>query len=301
MSGTEALTPADAPTGDAGAPLSDVLTARHSGSRRAWSIVRKIVLGVALPVLFVVAWDVIVRLGVFPSALIPAPTRVGYAIWQWSPFSGVKGTFYAGHLFTDAGATFRRVLVGFAFAAVIGVVLGILIGVSAITDELLSPLARILSPVPPPTWIPVAIVIIGLGETTNDFLTFLGAVLPILSTTASATAGVNRDLLRAGRMLGYNRLHLLTSVVFPAALPGIVGGLRLGVGISWMMAVTSEMLAVHNGLGYTLWNAYNYLDYPGVFAAMIVTGVCGFASDAILRLATRQVLRWQTETGVRGK
>lgn len=262
---------------------------------------RRVVLGAAIPVAFVVFWELIVRSGIFPSALIPGPDKVALALWGWLPFSGESSMFYDGHFFTDVGATFSRVLVGFAIAAVIGVVLGILIGVSAVTDELFSPLVRILGPVPPTTWIPVAIVVIGLGEMTNYFLTFLGAVFPILASTAAATMAVNRDLLRAGRMLGNSRLRLLIAVVFPAALPGIVSGLRLGIGISWMMAVTSEMLAVHNGLGYTLWNAYNYLDYPGVFAAMIVIGVCGFASDGVLRLATRRVLTWQTDTGVREK
>jgi NitT/TauT family transport system permease protein len=112
-------------------------------------------------------------------------------------------------------------------------------------------------------------------------------------------SGVGRDLLRAGRMMGQNRLQLIWSVVFPAALPGIVGGLRIGLGLSWMMAVTSEMLAVHSGLGYTLWNAYNYLDYPAVFAAMIITGLCGLVTDIALRAATRPTLRWHTDTGVR--
>jgi ABC-type nitrate/sulfonate/bicarbonate transport system permease component len=112
-------------------------------------------------------------------------------------------------------------------------------------------------------------------------------------------SGVGRDLLRAGRMMGDGRAGLIGHVVLPSAFPGIVGGLRIGLGLSWMMAVTSEMLAVHNGLGYTLWNAYNYLDYPAVFAAMIVTGICGLLTDALLLAATRPATRWHAETGVR--
>lgn len=290
------------PAGPVDHTLSGVLVAPgRARSRTAVTTGRKIALGAVLPVAIIIGWDLVVRSGVFPSALIPGPGRVAQALWSWFPFSGASDMFYSGHLFTDVGATSLRVLIGFAVAAAIGVVLGILIGVSAVTDELFSPLVRILGPVPPTTWIPVAIVVIGLGEMTNDFLTFLGAVFPILASTSAATMSVNRDLLRAGRMLGDSRTRLLVSVVFPAALPGIVSGLRLGIGISWMMAVTSEMLAVHDGLGYTLWNAYNYLDYPGVFAAMIVIGVCGFASDGALRTATKRVLKWQTDTGVREK
>jgi NitT/TauT family transport system permease protein len=124
-------------------------------------------------------------------------------------------------------------------------------------------------------------------------------VFPIVASTAVAVSAVGRDLLRAGRMIGHSRAGVVWHVVLPAALPGIVGGLRIGLGLSWMMAVTSEMLAVHSGLGYTLWNAYNYLDYPAVFAAMIVTGLCGLATDALLLTVARPATRWHAETGVR--
>ena len=99
--------------------------------------------------------------------------------------------------------------------------------------------------------------------------------------------------------MGYKWNKITFAVVLPAAFPGVVGGLQLGLGLSWMMAVTSEMLAVHSGLGYTLWNAYNYMDYAGVFAAMIVIGLCGLATDLIFRTSMVPILRWHAQTGVR--
>lgn len=256
--------------------------------------------GAALPIGLLVAWQLLDQVGAFPKALIPTPWTVCQTLRTWMVGGGGGGNlFYAGHLLADVRATLGRVVVGFALASVIGVVIGTAIGVSRRTEEAVTPLIRMLSPVPPITWIPVAIVVLGIGERTNYFLTFLGAVFPVVAASAVAVGGVPRDLLRAGRMMGRERIGLIASVVFPAALPGIVGGLRLGLGLSWMMAVTSEMLAVHSGLGYTLWNAYNYLDYPAVFAAMIVTGFCGLVTDSLLRLVTRGTLRWHTETGVR--
>jgi NitT/TauT family transport system permease protein len=262
--------------------------------------VRRVLVGALVPILLVALWQALDSLHVFSAALIPPPTTVLHTLGDWLGVTKTgQGLFYQGKLIGDLHATVQRVVVGFALAAVVGVGLGTAIGVSRWMEELLTPLFRILGPIPAITWIPVAIVVLGLGERTNYFLTFLGAVFPIIAASATAVSGVGRDLLRAGRMLGRNRVGIVVSVVLPSAMPGIVGGLRIGLGLAWMMAVTSEMLAVHSGLGYTLWNAYNYLDYPAVFAAMIVTGLGGLITDSLLRAATNPMVRWHHDTGVR--
>lgn len=283
------------------APSQAALAARRrpTGLARARRRTGRILLGVIVPVLVLLGWQLVVSAKLFPSALIPAPLTVGETGEIWLGTRHMPVMFYSGHMFGDIGATLVRVLVGFAFASVTGVVLGTAVGVSRLLDGLLSPLLAILGPIPPITWIPVAIVIFGIGQDANFALTFIGAVFPVIAATAVAVSGVGRDLLRAGRMMGDSRAGLIWHVVLPSAFPGIVGGLRLGLGLSWMMAVTSEMLAVHSGLGYTLWNAYNYLDYPAVFAAMIVTGICGLLTDALLLAATAPATRWHAETGVR--
>jgi NitT/TauT family transport system permease protein len=269
------------------------------GMRKLRTRARRIALGLIVPVLVLAGWQIVVSANLFPSALIPGPLTVLDTAENWFGTRQNPQMFYTGHMFSDIGATLVRVLVGFALASAIGVVLGTAIGVSRLFDGLLSPLLRILGPIPPITWIPVAIVFFGVGQGANFALTFVGAVFPVIAATAVAVSGVGRDLLRAGRMMGDGRAGLIGHVVLPSAFPGIVGGLRIGLGLSWMMAVTSEMLAVHNGLGYTLWNAYDYLDYPAVFAAMIVTGICGLLTDALLLAATRPATRWHAETGVR--
>lgn len=284
--------------------LSLAAAAPVRGKRRsgpAWSVVvRRTAIGSVIPLGLLGLWQLLDDAGVFPKALVPPPTTVWATLGTWLTGGGQGGNlFYAGHLYADVSATLGRVFVGFLLAGVVGVALGTAIGVSRRTEEALTPLFRILGPVPPITWIPVAIVVLGIGQRTNYFLTFLGALFPVIAASSVAVAGVGRDLLRAGRMMGRSGPGLIATVVLPASLPGILGGLRIGLGLSWMMAVTSEMLAVHSGLGYTLWNAYNYLDYPAVFAAMIVTGLCGLVTDSLLRLVTRRTVRWHAETGVR--
>jgi NitT/TauT family transport system permease protein len=277
-------------------------TGRRNGPfwiRKVRSRSGRIILGAIVPVLLLVFWQLVVSARLFPSALIPGPLTVLNTAEIWLGTRHTPVMFYSGQMFSDIGATGVRVLVGFALASVTGCALGTAIGVSRLADGLLSPLFKILGPIPPITWIPIAIVIFGVSQDANFALTFVGAVFPVIAATATAVSGVNRDLLRAGRMMGNGRLGLILHVVLPSAFPGIVGGLRIGLGLSWMMAVTSEMLAVHNGLGYTLWNAYNYFDYPAVFAAMIVIGICGLLTDGLLLAASRPATRWHAETGVR--
>ena len=256
-------------------------------------------LGAIVPVVLIGAWQLVVVAKLLPTALVPSPAKVfdNFLVWLGTKHTPVM--FYSGHLFGDIGATLERVVVGFALATVAGVVIGTAIGVSRLADHLLTPTLRVLGPIPPVTWIPVVIVVFGIGQNANFALTFIGAVFPIVASTATAVSGVSRELLRAGRMMGQGQLGLIRHVVLPFALPSVVGGLRIGLGLSWMMAVTSEMLAVHSGLGYTLWNAYNYFDYPAVFAAMLVTGLCGLLSDVLLQMATRKATQWHAETGVR--
>lgn len=297
---TDARTVAATPTPEAtvsgvGGAAEPALRSR----RRRESRSSRLALGLLIPVLFLACWQLSVSTGLAPKAVIPGPMRVLRAVSMWLGTTSSPQMFYSGKLLGDLGATVLRVVVGFIFATVVGVGLGTAIGVWRIADDLLTPSLRILGPIPPVTWVPVVIVVLGVGQPANLALAFLGAVFPIVSSTVTSVSGVNRELLRAGRMIGHGQLGLVLRVIVPASLPGIVGGLRIGLGLSWMMAVTSEMLAVKSGLGYTLWNSYNYFDYPGVFGAMLVIGVCGFASDLLLQLAMRRPTRWHAETGVR--
>lgn len=267
--------------------------------RRSKPLWARIVLGLLVPAVIIGAWWFVTATGMLPSAVMPSPADTWNALLMWIGVRSTPQLFYTGMLFNDLTATLGRVAFGYLLATVVGVILGIAIGVWRTADEVFTPTIRVLGPIPPVTWLPVVIVILGVGPSANLALIFIGAVFPIVASTVTAVSGVNRELLRAGRMMGQGQFGLIHHVIFPASLPGIVGGMRIGLGLSWMMAVTSEMLAVHSGLGYTLWNAYNYFNYPGVFAAMIVTGICGLATDSALQLLMRRPTRWHSETGVR--
>lgn len=258
-------------------------------------------LGVIIPSMILIVW---LLDGIFhwlPSALIPTPHQILLALQVWSGHAAerYRQLFYWNMLVSDISVTLFRLIVGFLLAVFIGVTTGIAIGMSSFADHLLTPTFRVLGPIPPITIFPLAIILLGLGSQTNIFLTFYGAFFPIMAASATAVAGVPRDLLRAGKMLGFNAFHRIIFVVLPSALPAIIGSIRLGLGLAWMMEVTSEMMGVHSGLGYTMWNAYNYFDYSEVYAAMLVIGLCGFVSDYIVRLLTNKSVAWHAQTGVR--
>jgi NitT/TauT family transport system permease protein len=259
---------------------------------------RKLILGSIIPATLLIVWSIITAISILPQALLPTPIDVFHAIQVWAGEIG-GNAFYYNTLWQDIAATVSRVIIGFGAACVFGIATGTLMGISHFFESLLNPIFRILGPIPPITWIPVVVVFLGVGSLSVWALTFFGSFVPVAAASAVAVAGVNRDYLRVARMVGRSRWSTIRSVVIPAALPSILGGMRIGLGLSWMMAVTAEMLAVHSGLGYMLWNAYNYLDYPAVYAAMIVIGLCGLLTDGLIRVAAKRFVAWHVATGVR--
>lgn len=265
------------------------------------NLTRLNLLGFIIPVLIMLYWEIISFFHVLPNGLVPSPADVGKALYTWGGGSTASGgsAFYYNRLYVDMGITSFRLVIGYLLATGLGIATGIGIGMSKTIDHTLTPTFRMLGPIPPITIFPLAIIIFGLGTQTNIFLTFYGAFFPIMAASISSVMSVNKEFLRVGRMLGYGKINIIFKVVLPAALPGIVGSLRIGLGIAWMMEITSEMMGVHSGLGYTLWNAYNYFDYSAVYASMFIIGLLGFSSDYILRMVTLKMLRWHLNTGVR--
>jgi NitT/TauT family transport system permease protein len=161
------------------------------------------------------------------------------------------------------------VLTGFAIATAVGVPIGVLIGWYRLAENLLDPLIQIIRPIPITAWIPFAVIFFGIREPSAISLIALGAFFPIVVNATAGARHTPKVLVRAGLMLGLSEAQLLPKVVIPAALPSVVTGLRLGVGVAWVLVIVSEMLAVKSGLGYVLWDAYYFLKMD-----VIKTGWC---------------------------
>ena len=246
-----------------------------------------------VPVLLLIGWEIFSRSGVLPAALLPAPSQVLVAWADWMFGTDGNTQTYSGRWFFDVLHSFWRVLAGFTLAGLLGVALGMGIGWSRTIEKLIEPILQMLRPIPPVSWIPLAIIWFGIADRPAIFLVFLGAFFPVLLSTIHGVRNCDRNLLRAGSMTGGKPGMLLRHIVFPAALPSIFSGLRIAVGSAWMLTVTAEMVAVKSGVGYVLWDSYYFLRYDIVISAMASIGLLGFLSDLAIKRFAGHVLRWQ--------
>jgi NitT/TauT family transport system permease protein len=188
----------------------------------------------------------------------------------------------------------RRVAVGFCAAAVLGIPLGLVLGWYPAANQVVNPVMQLLRPISPIAWIPIAIIFFGVGDRAAIFLIFLGAFFPIVITCINGVSSVPYMFRQAGRNFGLTPPRLLAKVVFPAALPQILVGLRIALGIAWLVVVAAEMIAVNSGLGYLVIDSRNAgKRYDLVVAAILLIGVIGLALDFCFRkLETIRSVRW---------
>ncbi|MCG8361956.1 MAG: ABC transporter permease [Pseudanabaenales cyanobacterium] len=200
---------------------------------------------------------------------------------------------------SDPGVHIRssitRVLVGFAVASVLGVVLGILIGWFQIVEDLLMPPLELLRPIPAVAWIPLAILMFPTAETGMIYITFIGAFFPVLISTIRAVENILHDivLIRVGQCLGANQWHVFKHIVIPGALPGIASGLTIGMGNAWFCLVTAEILAGRYGVGYITWESYVISNYPPIVMGMLLIGLMGALSSWAVGRGTGALMPWR--------
>lgn len=253
-------------------------------------------LGALAPLLFVFIWWMVVAAGVFPRSVLPSPFAVASAMFDWA--FGETGSGYSGTLAGAIAASSQRVLMGYAIAMALGVAIGVPTGASRLLGALIDPFIHLLRPIPVTAWVPLSLVFFGFGFKGAVFLVALGSFFPIVVNTIEGVRGANRSLVKVGRMLGARRLRLLWYFILPASLPSIFVGLRLGMGISWVLIIVAEMMSVKSGIGYTLLDAYSFGRFDVVIAAMIMLGLMGFLSDRVILAIEAVALRWHRETSI---
>jgi NitT/TauT family transport system permease protein len=230
------------------------------------------------------------------------------ALWHYSvTWSGTKvfpsphevekgiGELVRHHvLWWDIADSLRRVAAGFGVAVLLGIPLGLLLGWYPAVNQVVNPTMQILRPISPIAWIPVAIILFGVGDRAAIFLIFLGAFFPIVVACINGVSNVPSVFRRAGRNFGLTPPHLLAKVLLPAALPQILIGLRIALGIAWLVVVAAEMIAVDSGLGYLVIDSRNSgKRYDLVVAAILLIGVIGLVLDAgFRRLEKLKSVRW---------
>jgi NitT/TauT family transport system permease protein len=258
--------------------------------RKLWRFARRI----ALPLAILLVWEAITASGEVSGASLPSPLAVATAWWEWIFGPRQALAWYSGTWVLYVLLSLERVLAGFAIASTAGVVLGVLIGWYSVLEDLCDGLINFLRAVPMTAWVPFAVFIFGIHESAAIFLIAFGSFFPIVVNASAGARQTPRILIRAARMLGTPPQKLLVRVVLPAALPAIFTGLRVGLGLAWVLVIVAEMLAVQGGLGYALWSAYQFSRLDLIIAAIVSVGGLGLISDRLISLLARKTLRWQT-------
>ncbi len=193
----------------------------------------------------------------------------------------------------NLGISLKRILLGFAIATILGIILGVLIGRYQRIKTLLLPALEVFRPIPAIAWVPISIMLWPSNEVSIVFITFLGAFFPILLNTISGVNAVDGVLLRASQCLGAREHQIIWHVILPGAAPQIFTGLAVGMGVAWVSLIAAEMISGQFGIGYFTWEAYSLIAYPEIVLGMITIGVLGLLCSGFIRLIGQLMMPWQ--------
>lgn len=240
--------------------------------------------GLAVIVLLLAAWWMIVK--ATRSVIFPTP---------WEVVTGIFELIRDGTLWRHIGASLGRVGSGFLLAVAVAVPIGLWMGWVRGVHDTLNPLFQILRPISPIAWIPIAILWFGVGNASPIYLIFISSVFPMIVQTVAGVHTIEKRYLRAAENFGVSRYTLFTQVVIPAVLPQIIVGMRIGLGVAWLVVVAAEMIALRSGLGYLIMDSRNAGNrYDLVIAGMIIIGLIGLMLDGLMRLLEGlKIVRWR--------
>jgi NitT/TauT family transport system permease protein len=240
-----------------------------------------------------------------PLAVLAAIVTTWWAVVVWTksaifptPWQVVTGTLELiedGTLWMHIGSSLFRVGTGFLIAALLAIPLGLWMGRVEAAYTTLNPVFQILRPISPIAWIPIAILWFGVGNASPIFLIFIAAVFPLIVQTAAGVHTIERRYLRAAENFGVSRGRLFRQVIVPAVLPEIIVGMRISLGVAWLVVVAAEMIALRSGLGYLIMDSRNAGNrYDLVIAGMIIIGLIGLLLDGLMRLLEGlKSVRWR--------
>jgi len=235
---------------------------------------KKLLPSLTVMALLIAAWWLVVI--ETQSVIFPTP---------WQVVTGTGELMQNGVLWEHIGASLFRVGSGFLLAVAFAVPLGLWMGWVRGAFTTLNPIFQMLRPISPIAWIPIAILWFGVGNASPVFLIFISSVFPMVVQTTSGVHTIERRYLRAAANFGVSRATLFRRVVIPAALPQIIVGMRIGLGVAWLVVVAAEMIALRSGLGYLIIDSRNAGNrYDLVIAAMIIIGLIGLLLDGLMRL-----------------
>ena len=238
------------------------------------------------PILVLILWEIVSRLGIIDPLLLPAPTTI---------FSEMVSMLRSGVLLADAWASLRRILLGFSISAIISIIVGVAMGRSEAADDFLDPLVELIRPISPLAIFPLALLWFGIGDASKIFLIALSCSFPMILNTYAGVRSIDRAYIQVARSLGATPLELFHRVILNAAMAHVFTGMRLAWGIALIVIIASEMVGGDAGLGYMVLTAQQTFRVDRVFVGIVTIGTLGFATDQLFRIAQRKLLPWHQE------
>jgi sulfonate transport system permease protein len=236
-----------------------------------------------VPLSVLLVWQAASQFGVLADHIMPAPTAVALAFWNVTR---------SGELLRDIEVSTWRAFAGFAVGGGIGFVLGMLNGLSGLSEKLTDSTLQMVRNIPHLALIPLVILWFGIGEEAKLFLVALGVFFPIYVNTLHGVRSVDRQLLEMGRAYGMPESAIFWRVVFPGALPSIFVGLRYGLGIMWLTLIVAETISASSGIGFMAMNAREFMMVDVVVVSILIYAALGKLADSVARLLERTCLAW---------
>jgi NitT/TauT family transport system permease protein len=258
----------------------ELVTLQKGTQQKRKISIEKIFFPIGVIIAFIALWQLIAGLRIFPPAMLPSPLEV---------LSGTMELARDGVLFTHIFTSLYRVFAGFVLAVIFGIPLGLLLGAYRKAKFAFDPLIQIIRPISPIAWIPLAILWFGVGDKPAIFIIFITAFFPILLASHSAVTNIDPVLMKAARNFGAKGKDLVKKIILPASFPYIMVGIRISLGISWVIIVAAEMVGMSSGLGFMILDARNFLRTDLIISGMIIIGIIGFSLDRLLSLFEQKV------------
>ncbi len=273
--------------------MSAVIDEKTQTRRRGlrWPFSRQFSLSLLSVGLLLLLWWAITALGLVAPLFLPPPQVV---LQKLILIASPQG-FMDATLWQHLGASLARMLVALFFAALIGIPVGIAMGLSPAIRGLLDPLIELYRPVPPLAYLPLMVIWFGIGETSKILLIYLAIFAPVTLSTLAGVKNAQQVRIRAAQALGASRWQLLRFVILPGALPEILTGLRIGLGVGWSTLVAAELIAATRGLGFMVQSAGEFLATDVVLAGIAVIALIAFGLELGLRALQRRLTPWNGE------
>ncbi|EPT4465314.1 taurine ABC transporter permease TauC [Klebsiella aerogenes] len=264
---------------------------RQRALKWPWPLSRQLTLSVATLAVLLAIWWAVTALQLISPLFLPSPWQV---LQKLLTIAGPQG-FMDATLWQHLAASLTRIAIALVLAAIVGVPVGIAMGLSPTVRGILDPLIELYRPVPPLAWLPLVIIWFGIGETPKILLIYLAIFAPVVMSTLAGVKSAQQVRIRAAQSLGASRAQVLWLVILPGALPEILTGLRIGLGVGWSTLVAAELIAATRGLGFMVQSAGEFLATDVVLAGIAVIAIIAFVLELGLRALQRRLTPWHGE------